>query len=635
MFKRNLLVGTLIVFFLTTLSACATAKQTQDDLPKLSWENICAVSVCRGTGHDGVFSVEFSPNGEQILTHVRHPDESGLYLVGLDGKANFLTAGHSAAWLPDNKHIIFLHKQNLWKMDIQTRDTTQLTSDPLDIRAPKPSPDGKLIVFASSRGGHQDLWVVPADGSRSPAQLTHKSLPADEMRFGFNWSPNGTHIAYVSNSAGYWSDDLWIIDVNTKQAQRVTDQVMVQGEPAWSPDSNKIAVFGTKKSDYWYLEMANIFLVDVTTATTTLLPKQITAREYGAPVWSHDGRHLFFTHQSRGEVELWHVNSKGGVATRMSHQGGLIHDWDISEKSQYTAIVRSTPTRGREIELYNLFGGNPVRLTQFSTNWKGLVEPKEISYRSVDGMYIQGFMFVPPDFDNTLQYPSIVQVHGGGTNSYYNGLNLVEQRLAQRGYVVIAVNYRGGSGFGREFQDLSTNDWANTQALDAAAAADFIRAQPWSNGKVGIYGYSYGGITSLGAIARAPEAFDAAVPMAGIYDFATAYKNRNRVIKLFIKHGHSGLPEEQPEHYKISNTIRLLDKVKTPVLLMHGESDTIAPFSQFEMATAELKKQDKVFEAVSYPGEPHRFKNKVNRIDMYRRMESWMDHWLKGEKLRY
>ena len=194
--------------------------------------------------------------------------------------------------------------------------------------------------------------------------------------------------------------------------------------------------------------------------------------------------------------------------------------------------------------------------------------------------------------------------------------------------MVLAVNYRGGSGFGRGFQDLATNDWANTQALDAAAAAGFIRAQPWSNGKVGIYGYSYGGIVSLAAVARAPQAFDAAVPMAGIYDFAAAYENDNRLIRLFIDQGHGGSPEARAEVYAISHTLARLDAVTTPVLLMHGASDTIAPFDQFLRAREALARHGKVFEAHSYAGEPHRFRDPANRVDMYRRMEAWMDRWL-------
>lgn len=605
----------------------ASAAQTTY-APTITWEDLCAVSVCRGTGHDGVFSASFSPNGKQLLTHVLHPEKSGLYIVELDGSAQFLTEGSSASWIPNSTNVLYSFDNTLWLIDTQSKQKRKLLKGWSGIRSPKVSPDGNWVVFSNARSGHQDLWLIPTDGSTSPVQLTQKSMPNNELRLGYSWSPDSKHIAYFSNRADYWSDDLWLVDITDKNSVQLTDTLMGRGEPAWSPDGSQIAMYGSTKSDYWYTELADIFILTVKNKTTQKLTKQVTAREPGSPRWSQDGKQLFFPNHSRGVVELWAVPSQGGVATRLTHQKGLIHTWDMSPDGSALALVRSTPTRGREVDIQSSLGGQHQRLTQFSTDWQGLVEPQEISYRSIDGMYIQGFMFLPPHFSKENTYPAIVQVHGGGTHSYYNGLNLVEQRLAQLGYVVIAVNYRGGSGFGRSFQDLSTNDWANTQTLDAAAAADFIRKQSWSNQKVGIYGYSYGGITSLGAVARAPDAFDAAVPMAGIYDFATAYDNENRVIELFIKYGHSGEPNEQPEHYGISNTITRLKDVKTPILLMHGEADTIAPFNQFIQAVEVLKRHNKVFEAHSYPNEPHRFRNPANRVDMYKKLEAWMARWL-------
>ena len=218
-----------------------------------------------------------------------------------------------------------------------------------------------------------------------------------------------------------------------------------------------------------------------------------------------------------------------------------------------------------EVDYLDALGGSVRRLTHLSPEWADLVEPEEISYRSWDGLYIQGFLYRPPAFDPTGSYPTLVQVHGGGTNSYLHSLNTTEQLLAQRGYVVLAVNYRGGSGFGRSFQELGVRDWANGQARDAAAAADFVRAQPWSNGRVGVYGYSYGGITSMAAIARVPDAFDAAVPMAGIYDFGDAYTNADRLGKIFIRTGHGGSPDDVPDIYAISNTLARVENITTPV----------------------------------------------------------------------
>ena len=528
---------------------------------------------------------------------------------------------------------MFVRDEDLWTIGIGigSESATRLTNDSDDVRAPRPSPKGDRVVFASGRSGHQDLWLVPIDGSAPARQLTRGAMPVDEARFAHSWSPDGSSVAYYSNRADYWSDDLWLVDVDSQQTRQLSKTLTGVGEPAWSPDGSSIAVYGTAKADYAYTELADLFVIDVETGSARALPMQIKAREPGAPAWAADGTELFFPNHSRGEVALWRVPAEGGVATRITHGGGLIHDWDFSPQGDVFALIRSTPTRGREVDLLPARGGSLTRLTRFATEWPDLVEPEEISFRSWDGLYIQAFLFRPPGFEQTGSYPTVVQVHGGGTHSYYNGLNLVEQRLAQRGYVVLAVNYRGGSGFGRSFQDLSTNDWANGQALDAAAAADFIRAQPWSSGKVGIYGYSYGGIISMATVARAPEAFDAAVPMSGIYDFAKAYENADRIIKIFIRNGHSGTPEDRPDVYAVSNTLARLDAVQTPILLMHGENDTIAPFDQFQLASAALKRHGKVFEAHSYPGEPHRFRDPENRVDMYRRLEAWMDRWLKPD----
>jgi dipeptidyl aminopeptidase/acylaminoacyl peptidase len=253
-----------------------------------------------------------------------------------------------------------------------------------------------------------------------------------------------------------------------------------------------------------------------------------------------------------------------------------------------------------------------------------------VSYRSFDGLYIQGFLYLPPDLQAGARYPALVQVHGGGTNSYLRTQNLLEHYLASKGYVVMAINYRGGSGFGREFQDLGVNDWATGQAHDAAIAADFMRALPYVNGKVGIYGYSYGGIMTMATIARHPDKYDAAVPMAGIYDFGDALTNADRLGKIFTRTGHGGDPADRKAIYARSNTLARVKDVKTPLLIMHGEADVRAPYRQYQLAVDILKKTGKTFESRSYPGEPHGFRNPANRIDMYRHLEAFFDRYLKG-----
>ena len=611
-----------LLFLLTSIQLVA-----QSDALPLTWENIY-------TRNTGVRQAAISPDGTTVAATGVFEGQSGIFLIATKGDKTpkLWASGFSPVWFKDGQHIVFSRDGDLWTIKIGDSEPVRITNDKENERAARPSPDGKSIAFYSSRSGHQDIWLVPSDGSKAPRQITQESMALDDARFAPSWSPDSKQLAYFSNKNDYWEDDIWTIDIATGKERQVSKGLMAMSTPVWSPDGSRIALMGTAKNEYWYEDLSYIYLLDPVKGTEEIVPMQIHATDLlhnHTVSWSGDGEELFFPYQERSEVELWRVPAKGGVATRVTNMGGAFFSYHATEDADAFVFVRSTSTRGSEVDYISASGGAIQRLTYFSTNWQQLVEPQEISYRSYDGLYLQGYIFHPPNFSENKKYPTLVMVHGGGTNTYYKRLSLIEQYLAKKGYVVLVVNYRGGSGFGRPFQDLGTNDWGNGQARDAAYAATFVREQPWSNGKVGIYGYSYGGITSMAAISRVPDAFDAAVPMAGIYDFGDAYTNADRIGKIFIKTGHSGSPEEQPEIYAISNALSRIKNVKTPLLIMHGEADVRAPFRQYELAVEILKKEGKTFESHSYPNEPHGFRNPANRIDMYTRLEAWFDKWLK------
>lgn len=593
---------------------------------ELTWENVFKNNM-------GARDATISPDGKMVAVTARAAEQIGIFTVPVGGGApTFWVAGSGAEWLPDGSGIVFLKDDDLWTVAMGSTTARRITNDKADERAPQISPDGQTIAFYSGRSGYQDIWLTSLNGSSAPTQITKNSMANDDYRYAPSWSPDGKTIAYFSNKANYWHDDIWTVDVSSGREGQLSKSLMVMSTPRWSPDGKTIAVMGNKKTDFWYEDLSEIFLVDVAKKTEQTVKMQVFATDLlnnHTVSWSQDGKELFFPYHERAEIEMWRVPVTGGVASRMTNMGGTFRSYDAARNGSGFVVVRSTPTRGTEIDYVPVAGGEARQLTDFASKWQGLVEPKEISYRSWDGLYIQGFMFLPPNFDPAKKYPALVQVHGGGTNSFYAGLSLQEQKLAQEGYVVLAVNYRGGSGFGRVFQDLAVNDWANGQALDAAKAADFIRAQPWSTGKVGIYGYSYGGITSLAAITRSPDTFDAAVPMAGIYDFADAYENADRLGKVFLAAGHGGSPKERPEIYAISNSLARVDQIKTPVLIMHGEADVRAPFRQYQMAVEILKREGKVFESKSYPNEPHGFRNPDNQVDMYNRLSAWFAKYIK------
>jgi dipeptidyl aminopeptidase/acylaminoacyl peptidase len=593
-------------------------------------------NIFGGQGQGGARQASISPDGKTITVAGDGPSGNGLYTVtpGQPPQMKlWFQGGNVGAWFPDSQRIVFSRQNDLWTMALGSTDATQITKDQENERAPAVSPDGKWVAYYSTRSKSQDIWLVPSDGSAAPRQLTQAANAEDDPRFSPAWSPDSKQIAYISNKSDYWSDDVWLIDVASGKARQLSKSLMAASSPAWSPDGKSIALLGNAKKGYWYEDLQDIWILDPASGAERTVKMQITATDWlhSQPVyWSGDSQRLYFVYHERGDLNIWSVAAKGGVATRVTNGRGTLRSWETTAKGDAFVYVRSGPVLGSEAMYLTDWGGPPQQLTDFSTEWENVREPQEVSYKSFDGLYIQGFLYLPPDMKPGVKYPALVNVHGGGTNSYLRTQNLTEQYMASKGYVVMAINYRGGSGFGREFQDLGVNDWASGQAHDAAVAADFMRSLPYVNGKVGIYGYSYGGIMSMATIARYPDKYDAAVPMAGIYDFGDALTNADRLGKIFTRTGHGGPPEERKEIYAKSNTLARIKDVKTPLLIMHGEADVRAPYKQYQLAVDILQKTGKVFESKSYPGEPHGFRNPANRIDMYHRMEAFFDKYLKS-----
>lgn len=583
----------------------------------------------------GARQAALSPDGQWVALAGEGPQGAGIYLVlptGSDGP-KLLTQGSNPEWFPDSRRIIFSRENDLWTIPAGGGEATRVTTDAENERAAAVSPDGSTIAFYSTRSGHQDIWIVPSDASAPARQLTREAMALDDGRFAPAWSPDGRQIAYISNKSDYWHDDVWLIDVASGKARQLSKSLMAASVPAWSPDGRRIALLGNAKKGYWYEDLQDIWVLDAASGAERTVKMQVYATDslHNLPVyWSGDGAHFYFVYHERGDFNLWSVPAEGGIATKITHGLGSLRSLTTTKSGDAFAFMRAGPVRGPEIEYIPKIGGPAKALTQFSETWQNVKAPIEVSYRSFDGLYIQGFLYLPPDMQEGARYPAVVQVHGGGTNSYVRTQNLLEHYLASKGYVVMAINYRGGSGFGREFQDIGVNDWVGGQAHDAAMAADFMRSLPYVTGKVGIYGYSYGGIMSLGTIVRHPEKFDAAVPMGGIYDFGDALTNADRLGKIFAQTGHGGPPEQRKEVYDRSNTLLRIENIQTPLLIMHGEEDVRAPFRQYEMAVDLLKKHGKSFESKSYPGEPHGFRNPANRVDMYQRLEAFMDKHLKN-----
>ena len=173
--------------FLPLLCALAVALPVaaSADKAELTWENICRTVVCRDTGHDGAMDARISPDGAHVAVAVDTPERKGIHLLTRNaGELSPWVTGSAPRWFADGRRIVYIEENDLWVAAIDSKEPLRLTDDEHDVRAPRPSPDGRWIAFYSARGGHQDIWLVAADGSGEPKQLTRESMAAEEIRLG-------------------------------------------------------------------------------------------------------------------------------------------------------------------------------------------------------------------------------------------------------------------------------------------------------------------------------------------------------------------------------------------------------------------------------------------------------------------
>ena len=203
------------------------------------------------------------------------------------------------------------------------------------------------------------------------------------------------------------------------------------------------------------------------------------------------------------------------------------------------------------------------------------------------------------------------------------GQNLMEQYLASKGFVVLAINYRGGSGFGREFQDLAVEDWLGGQATRSRRGGGLPAHAPLCERESGdlrrqLRRHAVDGRDHAHARQVRRRRADARHLLA-----VDDVRRHGPARKDLRENGARRVAQGAARDLRTSSTILRFDAIKTPLLITHGELDDRAPYKNYVLAVAELKKLGKTFESRSYPGEGHGFRNPDNQIDMYTRLENF------------
>lgn len=642
-----------------------------------------------------VQGAQISPEGKWVAytveTHDLKADKnrSRIWMVpAAGGEAIPLTAeGVSSSrprWSPDGKYLAFLSsrgqaegegdaegKRQVWILRREGGEAQQLTETIQDVGDFEWSPSGDRLVLtlqdpapdeldAAKNGGGAKAkpkprpWVIDrlhfkedeigyldrrrthlyvfALASRKLTQITSGDYDDTEPA----WSPDGRSLAFTSNRTpepdSNFNSNIWVVAAdNMDQGNhllRVTSGATMDGSPAWSPDGKWI-VF-TTQLDLHLIEYATAHLAVVSSAggDAKVLTRALD-RNVSAPQFCSNGNWIYFIADDDGTQNLMLMPAGGGEITRPIGGRLTVYAYSISKDGAVAAQI-SQPARPDEVYLLST-GGELSRLSHTNDELMSQIQLGDVEYvhfKSKDGTTIAGYLTKPPDYQAGKRYPTIIWPHGGPADARHAEFNYLPHLLAANGYVVLSPNPRGSTGYGQDYCKAIYADWGNKDYQDDMAEVDYAIAQGIADpDKLGVGGHSYGAISTNFIIAQTTR-FKAAISNAGSFLYVTNYGHdlyqREWEIEL-------GLPWENRALWEKLSPFNSVTKIKTPTLIMGGDSDWNVPVINGEQMYQSLKRLGVPTMLVVYPGEYHEFSRPSFVEDLNERYIAWFNHYVKGE----
>lgn len=584
-------------------------------------------------------------------------------LNGYEGVANF-------ALSHDKGQIAFVRKGQVWVASFKGKTERQLThlSDGLNVSGIAFSRDEKYITFNTSRS-EEVADQLPFNGDRlrvfkpnawdshigmisidatvaDPVWISASAAQGGGgggMGPGVQWV-NSSEIIHQEFSPDHKTREIVVTNVFTghthtlwKDFDPAYSTVGGGARVAVSPDG-KWVEFVSDRSGWPHL------YVIPSTASSEAQAKQLSHGNFGDGYsdWSPDSKKIVYSHSVDGN-QMERFISIVDVATDTIQPivtaRGVNFDPSFSPDGSMLAYSRTAVEH--PLEVYAVAAheaAKPVRLTDSlpeGLNPADLTAPVAVHYPSrADRKPVPATLIVNKNLDKTTKHPAIIWIHGSGSDQNYLGWHpgayrmyyAMHQYLAQQGYVILTPDYRGSSGYSRDWAVGDYMDMGGAETKDVAAGVDYLKTLSYVDpDRIGVWGLSYGGFMTLQAVTTTPTLYRCAIDVAGVGDWATWSSSSYTVSRL-------GTPVINPEGYYTSAPVKHLDQLQRPLMILQGTNDTNVPFWESLTVIDQLVKLGKPFELGIYPGEIHFFRRAYVLRDAWRRSEDFFDTYLKDSR---
>ena len=577
----------------------------------------------------------------------------------------------TADWMPTSSKMYFT-RTGMNGKELVTVDPATMQEEILAENLPEGSfsftPDEKTLLYTIQEEGPKDgpdMLRILEPNDRLPGFRNRYFIWRYDLQTGLyeqlTYGHNNTFINDVSADSRYLlfstseqdytslphsSNSMYKLDLQSMAVDTLWERAKYINGATFSPDGKQLMVFGSgnafdniglniKEGQISNTYDGQLFLYDPATRKAKALTKDFNPNVTSAQWNKFDGQ-IYMLTEDQDYQRVYTCNPANGKIRRLDLPEDVIYNYSLAEAAPVMYYYGQSVSNANRLYSYNTKSKKKQLINDLSADKQKDIHFGEVhdwNFTSTDGTIIQGRYYLPPNFDASRKYPMIVYYYGG-TSPTNRALEFSYSMhmYAALGYVVYTLNPSGTTGFGQEFAARHVNAWGDKPADEIIQGTEqFCKEHSFVNPKkIGCAGASYGGFMTQ-YLQTKTDLFAAAVSHAGI-SALSSYWGEGYWGYGYCSVANTGTyPWNNPEFYTKHSPLFNADKIKTPLLLLHGNADTNVPVGESIQMFLALKLLGKTVEFVQVDGEDHGVADYKKRLEWQNTIFAWFAKYLKDE----
>lgn len=597
-------------------------------------------------GEDRNYSPRWSPDGKKIAFVSNRTGKNQLFILNRDGgEARQLTDVPNGAinpvWSPDGLRLAFQTRlgkeESIYDKKAQIHNNTKTA--PLEVTSMKYKSDQSGLWD----GKYQHIGVVTI----ATGELTEITAGENDYLLE-SWSPDGKYIAIsadtIEDKDFSFCSDIFLYEIETSFWKKITSGLGYFGNVTWSENGKKIGLIGHER-EYENATYSKLWVYDLELEWLQCLTPDWDANvgddaigdfQQGTVtpgmLWGEDNESFVFLASDHGNTIVYFGNDSGAIYPSLidnQHVYGLSTGGSLKR----AVVAISKPKQPGDLFLLNLETGEIKQLTDVNKQFSqehAFADVEALQFYANDGWELNGWLMKPVDFKEGEKYPLILEIHGGPHAMYANTYFHEFQTLAANGFAVLYINPRGSFGYGQHFVDAVRGNYGRKDYEDIMEAVDYILANFdfIDETRLGVTGGSYGGFMTNWIIGHTNR-FKAAVTQRSISNWISFYGVSD--IGYYFADWQLKADLTDVETLWKHSPLAYIEKMETPLLILHSEKDLRCPIEQAEQLFIALKKQKKTTKFIRFPESNHELSRSGKpslRIERLNYINNWFKEYL-------